>query len=151
MKNKILQAAKDAFIKRLLNHSGVSENTLNAQEIAKDWRSRCWDLDSKRILIEATVHPDLNQRIDIVDLQDNCAYEFKVSGKNATAEFYKDIVKVILWNEKRPDKLKKLVFITEEVWGKKHLATEMPKAFMTYLARNGLQVEVEYIKHETST
>jgi len=145
MKDKIVKAAKDAFIKRLRNNSDVSENTLNAQAIAREWRSQCWNLDPARILIEATVHPDLNQRIDIVDRQDNCAYEFKVSGKNATAEFYKDVVKVILWNEKRSDKLKKLVFITEDDWGKKYLETEMPKAFITYLARNGLQVEVEYI------
>ena len=147
MKDKILKAAKDAFKTRLKNNSNVSENTVNAQEIAREWRSRCWELDPDRILIEATIHPDLNQRIDVVDRQDHYAYEFKVSGKNATAEFYKDVVKVILWNEKRRDKLEKLVFITEEEWGKKYLDTEMPKAFMAYLSRSGLKIEIEYIRH----
>jgi hypothetical protein len=147
MKDKILKAAKDAFKTRLKNNSNVSENTVNAQEIARDWRSRCWELDPDRIWIEASIHPDLNQRIDVVDRQDHCAYEFKVSGKNATAEFYKDVVKVILWNEKRRDKLEKLVFITEEEWGKKYLDTEMPKAFMAYLSRSGLKIEIEYISH----
>ena len=44
----------------------------------------------------------------------DCAYEFKVSGKIAWAEFYKDIVKIIIWNEKRKKKISCLVFITEE-------------------------------------
>jgi hypothetical protein len=57
------------------------------------------------------------------------------------------VVKVILWNEKRSDKLKKLIFITEEEWGKKYLNTEMPKAFITYLSRNGLKIEIAYIRH----
>jgi hypothetical protein len=147
MKEKILKAAQDAFKTRLKNNSNVSENTVNAQQIARDWRLRCWELDRDRILIEATVHPGLNQRIDVVDRQDHCAYEFKVSGKNATSEFYKDVVKVILWNEERPDKLEKLVFITEEEWGKRYLNTEMPKAFMAYLSRSGLKIEIEYIRH----
>ncbi len=38
----------------------------------------------------------------------------KYQGKNAWAEFYKDIVKVVLWNEKCKKKISCLVFITEE-------------------------------------
>ena len=148
MKDKIILAAREAFKGRIRKSSDVSDNTVNAQEIAKDWRSRCWEIDPNRLAIEQTIHPGLNQRIDLVDRQEMCAYEFKVSGKNATAEFYKDIVKVILWNEKRQDKLKKFVFITEEEWGKKLLDTEMPKAFIAYLGKNGMFVEIEYIKKQ---
>lgn len=146
MKDRIIQAAIEAFRQRIGESSDVSENTTNAQSIARDWRQRCWDLEHGRFTIEETVHPGLNQRIDVVDRHEACAYEFKVSGKNAATEFYKDIVKIILWNEKRKDKLKKLVFITEEEWGRKYLDTEMPKGFMAYLARNGLEVEVVYLK-----
>ena len=32
---------------------------------------------------------ELDQRIDVVDRETSCAYEFKVSGKNAASEFYK--------------------------------------------------------------
>ena len=35
------------------------------------------------------VTPELDQKIDIVDSETACAYEFKVSGKNAWAEFYR--------------------------------------------------------------
>ena len=147
MKNQIIKAAREAFKQRLKNSSDVSKNTVNAQEIAKDWRTRCWSLNPDRIRIEEIVHPELNQRIDVVDTHDMFAYEFKVSGKNATAEFYKDIVKIILWNEKRKEKIGTLVFITEDKWGRKHLDTPMPQAFINYLGKHGLRVEIEFIKH----
>lgn len=146
MKDSVIEAAQEAFGSRLHGSSNVSDNTRNAQEIGKTWRSACWELDPERFSVEQSIHPDLNQKIDVVDLVDRCAYEFKVSGKNAASEFYKDIVKVILWNEKRRDKLTKLVFITEEEWGRKYLDTEMPRAFMHYLLRNGLVVEIEYLR-----
>lgn len=146
MKDEIVRAAKKAFRDRLLNSSDVSANTRNAQAIGRQWRTACWELDHDRFSVEETIHPGLNQKIDVVDRVDRCAYEFKVSGKNATSEFYKDVVKVILWNETRSDKLTRLVFITEEEWGKKYLETEMPHAFIKYLARSGLEVEILYLK-----
>jgi len=60
----------------------------------------------------------LDQKIDVIDAETARAYEFKVSGKNAAAEFYKDIVKIIIWNERRKKKLSALVFITEEKYGR---------------------------------
>jgi hypothetical protein len=94
------------------------------------------------------VVPELDQKIDVVDLEKACAYEFKVSGKNATAEFYKDVVKVILWNqEPSKDKLSSLVFITEEKYGQRLLDAPMPRVYIKYLAQQGLKVNVEYVRH----
>ena len=148
MKDKIIKAAQEAFKQRLENSSNVSDNTVNAQKIGKDWRTRCWYLNPDRIRIEEIVHPELNQRIDVWDTHEKCAYEFKVSGKNATTEFYKDIVKIILWNRKRRaiEMIKKLVFITEEKYGRKYLETAMPQAFIDEMATHGLWVKIEYIK-----
>jgi hypothetical protein len=73
------------------------------------------------------------------------AYEFKVSGKNETAEFYKDVVKAILWNEERDTKINKLVFLTEKEHGSPFLDAAMPQAFIKYLARSGLIVEIAYV------
>ena len=114
MEDPIVEAAQVAFSVRLKNSSDVSENTKNAQAIAKGWRSAVHALDPDRFEIEAIVSPEFDQKIDIVDREQGFAYEFKVSGKNAPAEFYKDTVKVILWNKKRKKKLSKLIFITEE-------------------------------------
>lgn len=147
MSDPIIEAAQVAFKQRLRDNNDVSDNTRNAQAIAKAWRSAVHELDPDRFQIEALVAPDLDQKIDVLDTETNTAYEFKVSGKNATGEFYKDVVKVIVWNQKRKKKLARLVFITEEVWGRKYLDTPMPRAYIDYLAFHGLEVSVAYVRH----
>jgi hypothetical protein len=146
LKDPVVIAAQAAFSLRLKDNSDVSKNTKNAQAIAKAWRGAVHELDSERFQIEAMVTPDLDQRIDVVDSETACAYELKVSGKNAWAEFYKDVVKVILWNEKRPKKLSGLVFITEQNYGRPFLDAPMPRAYINYLAQHGLKVRVEYVR-----
>jgi hypothetical protein len=146
MRHPVVAAAVNAFKARLLNSSDVSAHTRNARAIAKVWRTAAFDLDPSRFAYEVPVRPDFDQRIDVLDRHEMCAFEFKVSGKNATAEFYRDIVKVLLWNDRHDEKIRKLVFITEETHGKKHLDTPMPRAFIALLAAQGLTVEIEYIR-----
>ncbi|OGS89588.1 MAG: hypothetical protein A2061_05515 [Gallionellales bacterium GWA2_59_43] len=147
MSDPVVQAAQDAFKQRLRNNNDVSDNTRNAQAIAKAWRSAVYAIDPDRFQIEAIVAPDLDQKIDILDTETHTAYEFKVSGKNATSEFYKDVVKVIVWNQKRKKNLTRLVFITEEGEGRRYLDTPMPRAYIEYLATHGLEITVAYIRH----
>jgi len=127
--------------------ASVSAHTRNARKIASEWKRKCVAL-VPGIRYEETVAEDLGQRIDILDEQDQCAYELKVSGKNAYAEFYKDIVKVLMWNEAheaQSKKIKEFVFMTEETWGRKQLDTHMPKAFIEFLlAKFELSVKIEY-------
>src|ERR1035437_4714952 len=149
MEDPVVKAAQLAFSVRLKNLSDVSENTKNAQAIAKAWRGAVYELEPDRFQIEAMVAPDLDQKIDIVDSETSIAYEFKASGKNAPAEFYKDIVKVIIWNQRREKRLPGLVFITEEKYGPPFLDAPMPRAFIEYLAQNHLRVSVEYVRHES--
>jgi hypothetical protein len=148
MDDPVVKAAERAFSLRLKGSSDVSENTENAQAIAKSWRSAVYELDPDRFQIEAMVAPDLDQKIDVVDLETASAYEFKVSGKNAPGEFYKDIVKVIIWNQKRKRKLSSLVFITDEKFGRPFLDAPMPRAYINYLAQVGLKVSIEYVRHD---
>ena len=147
MNDPIVLAAQEAFKQRLRDNNDVSDNTRNAQAIAKVWRSAVHALDPDRYQIEAIVAPDLDQKIDVLDTETHTAYEFKVSGKNATGEFYKDVVKVVVWNQKRKKKLTRLVFITEEEWGRKYLDTPMPRAYIEYLASHGLEVSIKYVRH----
>lgn len=147
MNDAVIAAAQKAFAQRLRGSSDVSDNTKNAQAIAKAWRSAVYELDADRYQIEALVAPDLDQKIDILDTQTRTAYEFKVSGKNAMGEFYKDVVKVIVWNRKRKTPIARLVFITEEEWGRKYLDTPMPREYIKYLEGHGLEVTVAYVRH----
>jgi hypothetical protein len=105
MEDPVVAAAQLAFSVRIKNSSDVSENTKNAQAIAKGWRKAVHELNPDRFHIEALVDPGLDQKIDVVDTETSCAYEFKVSGKNAASEFYKDVVKIIIWNKGRKKKL----------------------------------------------
>ncbi len=146
MKQAIITAAIEAYRHRIVGDATVGDHTRNASTIGREWKKACVALGPKRIDAEVSVSPGLNERIDILDRTDACAYEFKVSGKNANAEFYKDCVKMLMWNDDKEEKIKKMVFITEEVWGRKHLDTEMPRAFVRFLKKHGLDVEIEYIK-----
>ncbi len=145
MAHPVLLAAKEAFLSRLTEGSDVSAHTKNAQAIAKAWRAAVFGIDSSRYQYEVPVRPDFDQRIDVLDRLEMCAYEFKVSGKNASGEFYRDVVKVLLWNEHHTEKIRKLVFITEGKWGRRHLDTPMPRAFVAFLRNHGLEVAIEYL------
>ena len=146
MTHPVITAAREALASRILGGSDVSAHTRNAQAIAKAWRSAAFKLDPSRYQYEIPVRPDFDQRIDVLDREEMCAFEFKVSGKNATNEFYKDVVKVLLWNEEHEDTIRKLVFITEETWGRKSLDKPMPKAFIQFLKRYRLEVEIAYVR-----
>jgi hypothetical protein len=147
MKHPVVQLAEEAFKARIMLGSDVSIHTKNAQAIAKAWRTAVFELDPSRYQYEVPVRPEFDQRIDVLDREEMCAFEFKVSGKNATAEFYRDVVKLLLWNERHEKKIEKLVFITEETWGRKYLDTPMPKAFIHFLQSHGLAVEIEYLRN----
>jgi len=150
MTDPVVLAAQEAFALRLIGNNDVSANTKNAQAIAKAWRGIVHRLDPDRFQIEALVSADLDQKIDVWDQESGTAYEFKVSGKNAASEFYKDVVKALIWNEKRKRRLSRLVFITEEEWGRPFLDAPMPRAYIEYLTSQGLAVEVEYVTHQAS-
>jgi hypothetical protein len=74
MDDPVVSAAQIAFSVRLKDSSDVSENTKNAQAIAKAWRGAVHTLDPDRFQIEALVTPELDQKIDIVDTDTACAY-----------------------------------------------------------------------------
>jgi hypothetical protein len=148
MKHPVVEAAKQAFKARVIAGSDVSTHTRNAQAIAKAWRTAAFYLDPSRYQYEVPVRPEFDQRIDVLDQEEMCAFEFKVSGKNAAGEFYKDVAKVLLWNERHEKKIKKLVFITEGTWGRKYLDTPMPQAFIHFLQNHGLTVEIEYVQND---
>ena len=144
MEDKIIKAAKSAIQLRTTTGT-VSQLTKNAQLVAKEWIRESWDLDPNRIVFEESIHPDFNERIDLIDKYEMIAYEFKVSGKNAANEFFKDIVKIIVWNGLKPqNKIKRLVFITE-LSGRKYLDKKFIETYIEMLNRENIEIRIEYI------
>ena len=145
MKQSIITEAENAFRERLREGNDVGEHTRNAKSIAKKWQERAYALDPNNIKYEEPILPTFDQKIDLLDKSQMCAYEFKVSGKNADSEFYKDIVKILLWNKLKQEKIKEMVFITEEEWGKKYIDKPMPKEYVKLLAEQNLKITIVYL------
>lgn len=88
----------------------VSEHTKSAQRITKAWQAA---VKSDYVFVEVSISPNNNEKIDVVDISTKIAYELKVSGKNSHHEFYKDIAKILTYNEYHQVRLRKLIFISE--------------------------------------
>ena len=134
----ILDALRKAHKKYRINKiDTVSKHTKSAQAITKKWQGEVIENNEFKgkntIKIEAKVkgenntNKDNNEKIDLVDLEENKAYELKVSGKNCHHEFYKDLIKVITYNlYHKGNELKKLIFISED-FGIEKLVSRLDK------------------------
>jgi len=124
----IVETLRKIHLQHRLQEGDVSAHTKSAQVITREWQAAvCND----GVVGEVRVSRANNERIDVVDLQTKTAYELKVSGKNTHHEFYKDLIKVLTYNEYRveEEKLKKLVFISEET-GIRALRGRLDKMFL---------------------
>lgn len=109
---RMIEPLRAIHKKYRLQEGDVSSHTKSALRITLEWQQAvCKGL----VKSEVKVSPENNERIDVVDSETNTAYELKVSGKNTHHEFYKDLVKVLTYNEyqEAQNKIKKLIFISE--------------------------------------
>jgi hypothetical protein len=86
----------------------VSAATRAAQSVTVAWQNA---VRSSTVHTEVPIRPGGNDAIDVVELP--IAYELKVSGNNPQHEFYKDIFKVVAYNEAHIEKIQELVFMTD--------------------------------------
>jgi hypothetical protein len=128
---EIIEKLKEIHRTHRLADGDVSAHTKSAQKITKEWQKK---IVSDLIEIEVDVSPKTNEKIDVIDISAGVAYELKVSGKNAHHEFYKDIAKVLTYNEYQSSKLKKLIFISEQA-GIAALRSRLDARFLALMAR----------------
>jgi hypothetical protein len=122
--------------------SDVSAQTKSAQFVCARWQEAVKDDFHDRFSVEYPVGDGFKEKIDLVDLEESVAYEFKVSKNNTHFEFYRDIFKVAVHNSRNPSrKIKKLVFITPEA-GADKLRTDYGEAVRA-LAGKHHAIEVE--------
>lgn len=108
----------------------------HAAAVTRAWQQALQDLPG--IGFEVSVASGLNERIDVVDHENGIAYELKVSGKNAGHEYFKDIFKVLAFNQERSNPIKRLVFLTE-AFG----AARLHAGLGGYATRFGEQLGIE--------
>jgi len=109
-RNDIIEASRIAHRRFWQATSDESEGDKQATAVTIAWQR---SVASKDVKCEVPIREDLNEKIDVIDFSTATAYEIKVSGKNAGHEFYKDIFKILVYNQHHDKKLEQLIFITE--------------------------------------
>ena len=123
-----------------LTNGDVSLHTKSAQKITKEWQEA---VKAEMIFTEVPVSPENNEKIDVIDLSTKTAYEVKVSGKNTHHEFYKDMAKVLTYNEYTEVKISKLIFLSESE-GISSLEKRLDSRFVSLMKRKH-HIEFELI------
>src|SRR5437879_9522856 len=109
----IVETARQAHRKHWSAKADVSEQTKASTLVCQVWQAAARGVLGEHLLAEHPVAEGLGERIDLVDTEEAIAYELKVSQNNTHFEFYRDIFKVAVHNERsRSLRSKKLVFIT---------------------------------------
>lgn len=142
----VVAAARDAFMIALRGQGRGAHNT--PRTIGKMWRLEVQGINQNCFQVDVCIDPNqkiLNQTIDVLDVRSNTAYEFSVEGRDADSELYKDVVKIMYWNRSREPKITRLVFITEEKWGRKYLDTPLARSFIDLLSNHHLEVSIVYV------
>ena len=137
----IIDVLREIHRKHRLKDADVSAHTKASQKITKEWQKR---ICNETIQSEVKVSPKSNEKIDVVDSSKKIAYELKVSGKNTHHEFYKDIAKVLTYNEYKDEaeNLNKLIFISEAK-GVQSLKGRLDSKFITMLKNtHGISIEL---------
>lgn len=134
--NTIIEASRIAHRRFWRATTDESEGDKQATAVTTAWQR---SVASKDVKCEVRIREDLNEKIDVIDFSTSTAYEIKVSGKNAGHEFYKDIFKVLVYNQNHDKKLEQLVFITEKE-GVTRLSKGLGKAILESVAAYNLNI-----------
>jgi len=97
-RHKSILSAVSAAHRKWRKGVDVSRQTRLSVEINNDWQARALSVD-KAIRAEVELPGVHKQRIDLVDIAAHSAYELKVSPNNVHMEFYRDIFKVLIFNQ----------------------------------------------------
>ncbi|HEV3076952.1 MAG TPA: hypothetical protein VHB47_21195 [Thermoanaerobaculia bacterium] len=121
----------------------VSTSTREAQAICGQWQLSVQAVGGTvRFAKEVPVSRAFRERIDLVDRITRTAYEMKVSGKNPTHEFFKDVFKVLEHNLSGGGSIQHFVFLTEST-GVKRLQRGLGRSLVANSHDLGFKVTLE--------
>ncbi|MGB8368700.1 MAG: hypothetical protein ACLPYZ_15990 [Limisphaerales bacterium] len=127
------------------NWTGPADESTADKEsttVTRLWQERLEKTDAERFKKEVSIAGKMNEKIDLVDFKEKVAYELKVSGNNPGHEFYKDLFKVLIYNQNHNQiKLNTLVFITQGK-GVDKLEKGLGKVSADFIRRFGVNVEL---------
>jgi len=102
IQDEVVAIAKEIHGRLWTQGSNVSQQTKSAQAVCKAWQAEVKEIFPDRFSAEQRVKEQSAEKIDLVDLQEAVAYELKASENNTHFEFYRDIFKVLVYNESNP-------------------------------------------------
>ena len=123
--------------------SSVSAQTKKSQRVCAVWQDVVIERFGNRFKAEVSLNESgPAQKIDLVDRKTRVAYELKSSPNNVHMEIYRDVFKVLVFNERNPrQRITTLVFIAPKA-GIQKLGTTFPKDVQNISARMGLALKL---------
>lgn len=124
---------------QLLDKDKIQIGDSCADRLCKSWQTKAVSL-FPTLVAEAKVSG--SSPIDLLDIEGGIAYELKYSHKNVKHEFYKDLFKVLIYNDEAENRLKitRFVFLCHH----KGIATLERSALcvstMQYMRNRGIEV-----------
>ncbi len=113
-----------------------------ADRLCKEWQSLAKKIPNLEHISEANVAG--NSPIDLLDLSQGIAYELKYSQKNVKHEFYKDLFKVLIYNQDEANKIKikQFVFLCHHQGIGSLIRSSLCVATIQFMQKNGIEVEL---------
>jgi len=138
----VIDLAREAHAKhwRMSGDAGTGDKL--AAAVTADWQKAVLAKYPGRFYAEHPVADHLNERIDLVDLEEGIAYELKVSPNNDHFEFYRDIFKALVARDNSAPQIKAFCFVCPEQAAKRY-ENGLRKAVLAEGPRLGLALSVE--------
>lgn len=132
----------DTSILQLVDKEKISIGDSCADKLCKQWQELALKIPNSEFVAEANVAG--NSPIDLLDLSNGIAYELKYSHKNVKHEFYKDLFKVLIFNQEPSNniKIKTFVFLCHYKGIGSLLRSSLCNATIQFMQNQGIQVRL---------
>jgi hypothetical protein len=130
---------KDTSNLQLVDKEKILIGDKCAEDLCKLWQKEASLLNSN-VVPEATVAG--SSPIDLLDAENGIAYELKYSHKNVKHEFYKDLFKILIYNDDPANNLKinRFVFLCHHKGISSLMRSSLSQATVLYMKNRGIDV-----------
>lgn len=136
------QIYTDTSVLQLTDKDKIHIGDSCADRMCKEWQNLAKQIPHLEHIAEANVAG--NSPIDLLDLSQGIAYELKYSHKNVKHEFYKDLFKVLIYNQDETNeiKIKQFVFLCHHQGIGSLMRSSLCVATIHFMQKNGILVEL---------
>ncbi len=145
-RNKVTEIAQKLYPEIFFDTSELTEaEKINigdscSSTMCKRWQEQCQFLPDTELIPEAVVAG--NSPIDLLDTKNGIAYELKYSHKNVKHEFYKDMFKILVYNDipENKKKINTFVFLCHMKGISSLEASSLCQKSMQFMKKQGIDI-----------